>query len=62
MTHLGDMDHVAKGLAPVAPPLPTLSLAMLGLLGAALLVAGAAGIRANPDGSKNRRHALEDAL
>jgi len=48
VTYLGDMDHVAKGLAPVAPPLPTLSLPMLGLLGAALLVAGAARIRANP--------------
>ena len=41
VTYLGDMDHVAKGLAPVATPIvPALSTAMLALLAGSLLILG----------------------
>jgi hypothetical protein len=45
VTYLGDMDHVAKGLAPIGPPgpnpvVPALSTAMLAFLGGALLLFG----------------------
>jgi hypothetical protein len=41
-TNLGDMDHVAKGLARVAatPVVPALSTAMLALLAGLLLLVG----------------------
>jgi hypothetical protein len=45
LTLLGDIDHGAKGLAPAAPrELPTPSIPLLGLLGAALLGIGVARI------------------
>ena len=41
VSYLGDMDHVAKGLVPVAPPaVPALSTALLGLLAGSLLICG----------------------
>ena len=42
ITYLGDMDHVAKGLARVAatPVVPSLSTAMLALLAGSLLILG----------------------
>ena len=42
VTYLGDMDHVAKGLAPVGtpPPVPALSTLMLALLAGSLLILG----------------------